>query len=60
MRSWLIGCVLGLGFVTGRVEAAEPPAKAPKGGDWFTDYAAARAAARETGKPLFVVFRCQP
>jgi hypothetical protein len=27
---------------------------------WRTDYAAARAEARRTGKPLLVVFRCEP
>jgi hypothetical protein len=27
---------------------------------WRKDYAAARAEAKRTGKPLFVVFRCQP
>lgn len=27
---------------------------------WRTDYAAARAEARKAGKPLFVVFRCEP
>jgi opacity protein-like surface antigen len=27
---------------------------------WLTDYAAARAEAKRTGKPLFLVFRCEP
>lgn len=27
---------------------------------WRADYAAARAEAKRAGKPLFVVFRCQP
>lgn len=27
---------------------------------WHTDYAAARAEARRTGKPIFLVFRCEP
>ena len=27
---------------------------------WHTDYAAARAEAKRTGKPLFVVLRCEP
>jgi hypothetical protein len=36
------------------VEAAERQQPA-----WLTDYAAARAAARASGKPLFVVFRCE-
>jgi hypothetical protein len=32
----------------------------PKATGWHTDYAAARAEARRTGKPLFVAFRCEP
>ncbi|MCS7020626.1 MAG: hypothetical protein NZ703_04085 [Gemmataceae bacterium] len=27
---------------------------------WLSDYAAARAEARRTGKPIFLVFRCEP
>ena len=27
---------------------------------WHTDLTKARAEAKRTGKPLFVVFRCQP
>jgi hypothetical protein len=27
---------------------------------WHTDYATARAEAKRTGKPLFVVLRCEP
>lgn len=26
---------------------------------WLSDYQAARQAARESGKPIFVVFRCE-
>jgi hypothetical protein len=32
----------------------------PKAAGWHSDYAAARAEARRTGKPLFVAFRCEP
>lgn len=32
----------------------EPPAP-----HWFTDVAAAQKEAKKTGKPLFVVFRCE-
>ena len=32
----------------------------PKATGWHTDYAAAKAEARRTGKPLFVSFRCEP
>lgn len=27
---------------------------------WLTDYAAARAEAKRSGKPIFLVFRCEP
>jgi hypothetical protein len=27
---------------------------------WHTDYDKARAEARRTGKPIFLVFRCEP
>jgi hypothetical protein len=50
---WLSGVALGLASLL----AAEARAQAPP---WRTDYAAARAEARRTGKPLFVVFRCVP
>ena len=32
---------------------------APKFG-WHSDYESARAEARKTGKPIFLVFRCEP
>jgi hypothetical protein len=32
----------------------------PKATGWYSDYAAARAEAKRTGKPIFVVFRCEP
>ena len=35
-----------------------PPALAQRA--WHTDYAAAKAEAARTGKPLFVTFRCDP
>jgi hypothetical protein len=35
------------------------PAQARKSG-WHTSYAAAKAEARKTGKPIFLVFRCEP
>ena len=61
MRCWLTGSVLGLTVLmfAGSAEA-EPVAQAAQKAGWLTDYQAARKLARETGKPLFVVFRCQP
>jgi hypothetical protein len=37
--------------------AAKPD---PKQYGWFTDYAAAKAEAKKTSKPMMVVFRCEP
>lgn len=38
---------------------ARPPLDAAKFG-WHTDYAMAKAEAKRTGKPIFLVFRCEP
>ncbi len=61
MRWWLTGSTIGLILLAfGSKAAGQLPAQAAKQTGWFTDYEAARAAARSSGKPLFVVFRCQP
>jgi hypothetical protein len=36
---------------------AQPPKNRP---GWFSDYESGRAEARKTGKPIFLVFRCEP
>ena len=61
MRQWPIGSALGVILLAfaGRV-GGQPPGQPAKAAGWWTDYQAARAAARQSGKPLFVVFRCQP
>jgi hypothetical protein len=38
--------------------AAANPDPAKTG--WLADYAAAKAAAKRSGKPIFLVFRCEP
>jgi hypothetical protein len=35
-------------------------AQGPAKNGWYSDYPTARAVAQKAGKPLFVVFRCQP
>ena len=43
--------------------AAVAPAQTGKAAakfGWHTDYDAAKAEARRTGKPIFLVFRCEP
>ena len=58
MRWCVISSVLGLACLS--VSAAEPIAQIAEKKGWLTDYAAAKSAARRSGKPLMVVFRCQP
>ena len=61
MKSWLTGSVVGLVFLAlGGRAAGQPVAEAARKAGWLTDYQAAKAEARKIGKPLFVVFRCQP
>ena len=60
MARWLTGGVLGVGLAAlliGDVEfvRAQKQKAAAKG--WLNNYAAARAAARQTRKPIFLVFR---
>jgi hypothetical protein len=39
--------------------SAQPEPDAAKYG-WYADYAAGKAEARRTGKPIMLVFRCEP
>ena len=43
-------------FVIAPVLAQRPNANAV---GWYTDYAAAKAEAKRSGKPMFVTFRCE-
>ena len=49
-------------IVSAAVGAAEKIPTQPVTGkiDWVYNYAEGQAAARQSGKPLFVVFRCEP
>jgi hypothetical protein len=61
MHRWLTRGLFGIGLLLAVSRPAEEPAAAQvRKPTWHTDYAAARAAARQSGQPLFVVFRCQP
>ena len=62
MRGWWIGGLLGIGLLasTGTAAAEEPIERLVAKMGWHTDYATGQAAARTSGKPMFVVFRCQP
>lgn len=48
---------LGLGTVTSAAFVGAPAAHAPGNAVWLNSYAAAQAAARQAGKPIFLVFR---
>jgi hypothetical protein len=49
---WVWALVLGTcGVSPGKEEPAAPR--------WLSDYEQARKAARESGRPIFVVFRCE-
>jgi hypothetical protein len=54
MKSWPVAALLALGLSA----SAAPLAVADdKGSVWIADYDKARAAARASGKPIFLVFR---
>jgi hypothetical protein len=46
-------------LVAGVADARPPKPDAAKYG-WLSDYAAAKAEAKRAGKPIFLVFRCEP
>jgi hypothetical protein len=62
MKRILTGCLLAASWLAlpGALAAEEEIERLAKRAGWLMDYPTARAAARQTGKPLFVVFRCQP
>lgn len=61
--SWSrVNRLLGLGLVVmlvgvGSAEGQTPDVRAT---GWLTDYQSARMQAKQTGKPMFLVFRCVP
>lgn len=52
--------VLPLAAAVSVLALAASRAEDPTGIDWRRDLAAAREEARASGKPLFMVFRCEP
>jgi len=42
------------------ITAIHAPAQPQKAFGWQKDYEAGKAEARRTGKPIFLVFRCEP
>ena len=59
MKWWLFGALgVGIGVLSldqsGEMAAGQGKKAAP---GWATDYNAAKAAAKQSGKPMFIVFR---
>lgn len=50
---------LAIAFIALGTPIADDKVDAAKFG-WRTDYATAKAEAKRTGKPMLVVFRCEP
>jgi hypothetical protein len=53
---WSIACPI-VWFLCSNLAYSAPPD--PKKLGWYSDYAAAKAEAQRSGKPLLVVFRCE-
>ena len=61
MKPWaLTAGVAGCALVALLHGQAQGPRRNVGPNGWYTSYYEARAVARQTGKPLMVVFRCQP
>jgi hypothetical protein len=54
-RWWLLAGILGL-CCLGAERKAERNSTPPR---WLNDWEQGRKAARDSGKPIFVVFRCE-
>jgi hypothetical protein len=58
MQRWVFVGMLGaVCFTVPGSFTAQP--RGGKPGNWHSSYEAGRAAARQSGKPLVVVFRCE-
>ena len=56
----LVGCMLAADTTLAQAKKREPATKLAPSMGWQPDLATARAVAQKTGKPLMVVFRCDP
>ncbi len=59
-RLVLVLAVLGLGAGAAPGQTPDAVARLARQKGWHADLEAGRAAARRSGKPLLVVFRCAP
>jgi hypothetical protein len=61
MRYLIAAAALAAATAVPTVSRAQSPLKqALQSKGWYSSYEAARAEAKRTGKPLMVVFRCEP
>jgi hypothetical protein len=57
-KPWLVAGTLMLGVgALGGLTAVVPAASVQEEATWITDYAMAKSVARQSGKPIFLVFR---
>ena len=61
MRTFLLASMLLVGVHSLYAEAIPKPAASPVEGNihWVYDYADGQKLSKESGKPMFVVFRCE-
>ena len=59
MKAVLFGLFMGLVIAT-PASAQSKASQAAKQFGWHTNLEGAKTAARQTGKPIFLVFRCDP
>lgn len=59
---WIAGSVLGVGLLglAQVVAQRSPAAQLAQANGWHANYDTALAEARRTGKPIMLVFRCEP
>jgi hypothetical protein len=55
---WVVGVAVMLTATLAFAQRGRGPVPARQG--WLSDYAQARDLARQTGKPMMLVFRCVP
>lgn len=58
-RVWF-GGLLAATLLAGHGGVGEAQKDSPAAHGWMTNLAQAKALAKQTGKPLLVVFRCEP
>jgi len=56
----LLIVTMALAATAAPVAAQTTTSKLARAKGWYLDYEAGREEARRTGKPLLVVFRCEP